>query len=114
MKWRTETCPRCGYTKQSRHVPSRKFRSSEAAWVANFKASHRPADHRCQCCGGPSGVYRLVWDYDHWLERRGFDQAECGRGWSCHRCSRKHWLLDTRGEDDGSEYMLRVRRIYGP
>jgi hypothetical protein len=120
MKWRTETCPRCGYTKQSRHVPSRKFRSSEAKWVEYFKANHGgidprelphkyPADHRCQRCEGSPGRYRLTWDHDHWLERQGYPLAECSRGWVCRRCFEKLYWLDFPGDDDGSEYMLRVR-----
>jgi hypothetical protein len=119
MKWRTETCLQCGYRKQSRHVPSRKFKSSDAAWVQNFRAwrgidprdlPHKyPADHLCQRCGGPSGRYRLCWDHDHYLHRLGFPLAECSRGWTCHLCARRAWLLDLFGKDDGSEYMARLR-----
>jgi hypothetical protein len=120
MKRRTEACPECGCRRWSQPESSRRSIGLEATRVAEFRSRHEgidprdlphkyPTNNRCQRCGRPPGKYRLTWDHDHWLVRRGFPLAECSRGWVCRRCFEKMYWLDRNGDDDGSEYMLRLR-----
>jgi hypothetical protein len=118
---KSHKCLDCGHLLCSRlcDQPS----ASDLRWVRNFKANHRgldprnlrvkyPTDNRCQRCGGrPSRFgYRLIADFDRWLERHGFSASESFRGWVCNQCRSDLSMYDY-GDDDGSEYMfVRVRR----
>jgi hypothetical protein len=104
----------------SQPEPSERSRNPEAAWAKDFMTNHRgidprdlpvkyPPDNQCQRCGRLPGAYRLTWDHDYWLERRGFSPVDSTRGWVCRRCFLDLRMMDENGKDDGSEYMTRLR-----